>query len=137
MSAQTHASNLVALPRAAILAAVAAGVASLAWSGAAVPFATNDRERFIALVVLGWAMCSAGVGQVIRTAGWRSPVAAVGVAFGVANLALIAVVLTGNAGTLASGNVATGERFAVAALATLMLAKSLVALGATLLPERR
>jgi predicted tellurium resistance membrane protein TerC len=60
------------------------------------PLIDTDRAAFIALGVLGFAMCTmGGIGVVIQKRGWADPITIIGTLMGVLALALIVLVLLG------------------------------------------
>ncbi len=78
-----------------MLAALLVG-SVLAGVNTQLPLINTDRAAFIALSILGMAMCSAGgIGTAIARRGWKDGVTILGSVIGVLTLALIALVLLG------------------------------------------
>jgi hypothetical protein len=96
-------------------------------------FITSDRSGFLALAVIGFAMCAvAGIGTTQSTLGWTHPVTFAGIILGVAALALVVVVLTGHSGVLtplgtvfsqSTVTASTGDRVALYLLGGVILIK--------------
>jgi len=96
-------------------------------------FINSDRSAFIALAVIGFAMCAvAGIGNTQATLGWTHPVTFAGIVLGLTALALVMVVLTGHSGALtqigtvfSQGTVTaiSGDRVAFYLLAGVILIK--------------
>jgi hypothetical protein len=96
-------------------------------------FINSDRSAFVALAVLGFAMCAiAGIGNTQATLGWAHPVTFAGIILGVSALALVVIVLTGHSAVLtplvtvvSQGTVTavSGDRVAFYLLAGVILIK--------------
>ncbi len=100
-------------------------VAVLAGLNTQLPLVDTDRGAFIALAVLGAAMCSAGgIGTAIAKRGWADPVTIIGSVLGVLMLALIVLALLGVRLPFAAT-----DREAFMALAVLGVVKVLIEAG--------
>lgn len=64
-------------------------------AGWSLPIADNPRNAFIALVVIGMAFCSVGIGHSVETVGWSNPLTMLGVGFGLVNMYIVYIALTG------------------------------------------
>jgi len=64
-------------------------------AGWSLPFADNPRTAFIAMVVVGMAFCSVGIGHSVETVGFGNPLVMLGVGFGLVNLFIAYTALTG------------------------------------------
>lgn len=95
------------------------------WStlnGKQLPLISSPRSALIALLVIGMAMCSAGIGQVAASNRWASPLAILGYLLGSALLVVFISTLAGwNLPMIQSDNQA------VLIAAALMGAKTLIA----------
>ncbi len=77
------------------LGIVAALLVLAVLTGRKVPMISGDRAAFIALAVLGFAMCSIGMGKIATGLGWTHPVTIVGVALGALLMLLVIAMLAG------------------------------------------
>ncbi len=109
-----------ALPLLPALAAALVSVAALA--GLPQTLGLSDRAAFIAVFVIGFALCAPGIGRGM-TYGWAHPLNWFGYITGAALLVLAASVFFGW-----SLPWITGDRMALTVLAAAMLAKSAVSL---------
>lgn len=73
------------------------------FTGRRFPLIADDRQAFIALVVIGFAMCSVGMGSMVNSMGWSHWTIIAGSILGVAAMALIIAVLMGIKLPLISG----------------------------------
>jgi hypothetical protein len=105
------------------LAVLAAGLAFAVLTGRQLPLISGDRAASVALLIIGFAMCTFGSLQGIQPHEWLHPMNILASLLGVLALLLGVVVLTGAQVPLISG-----ERAAFVALAVIIIAK--VALAA-------
>lgn len=122
-----------------LLGIVAALVVAALLANVRLPLLESDRATFIALVVVGMAMCAlGGIGRAQSTLGWTKPVTLAGIIIGSLALVLVAAVLSGRAGFLAPvASVVGGSsavesatyRAATVVLAGLMLLKWAIGLA--------
>jgi hypothetical protein len=115
------------------LGLIAVVVAVFVFLNRQILFITSDRSGFLALAVIGFAMCAvAGIGNTQATLGWTHPVTFAGIILGVTALGLVVVVLTGHSGFLtplgavfSQGTVTaiSGDRLAFYLLAGVILIK--------------
>jgi hypothetical protein len=64
-------------------------------SGRKVPLISGDRAAFIALAVIGFAMCSIGMGKIATGLGWTQPITIIGIVRGALLVLLVIAVLAG------------------------------------------
>jgi hypothetical protein len=103
------------------LGLVAAGIVYATLTGKPLPLITGPRSASIALLIVGFAMCMGGIGQVAASGRWASPLAIIGYLLGIAILVVIASVFTGWKLPLIAG-----DTQAVAAVAILIGVKYLI-----------
>lgn len=60
-----------------------------------VPMISDDRAAFIALAVIGFVMCSIGMGKIATGLGWTHPITLVGVVLGALVILLVVAMLAG------------------------------------------
>jgi hypothetical protein len=60
-----------------------------------VPMISDDRAAFIALAVIGFAMCSIGMGKIATGLGWTHPISIVGIVLGALVILLVIAMLAG------------------------------------------
>ena len=104
-----------------ILGGVVAVIVFAALSGKPLPLINNPKASLIALLVVGMAMCTGGIGQVGVSGRWTSPLAIVGILLGVLILVIIISALSG--WTLP---IVSGEIQAIAAVGILIAIKILI-----------
>lgn len=92
------------------------------FTGVKLPFISNERIALVALVVIGFTMCSLGMGRHIESLGWTHWVNIAGMILGALVLLLFALVLAGVKVPLVSG-----ERAAILAVSVIGLAKVVLA----------
>lgn len=90
-------------------------------SGKQVPLVGSPRAALIALLIVGMAMCTGGIGQVGVSGHWASPLAILGYVLGAVILVVIAAGLFGWTLPLISG-----DKDAVLATAVLIAIKYLI-----------
>ncbi len=100
------------------LGLLAALIVSAALAGKTLPLISGPKAALLALLVVGMAMCSGGIGQVGASGRWASPLAITGYILGALLLVVIAAGLFGWKLPLVQD-----ERQAVAAVAGLMAVK--------------
>ena len=64
-------------------------------TGRRVPLVSGDRATFIALAVIGFGMCSIGMGKIATGLGWTHPITIIGIALGALVLLLVIAMLAG------------------------------------------
>ena len=64
-------------------------------TGRKVPLISGDRTAFIALAVIGFGMCSIGMGKIATGLGWTHPITIVGIAAGALVILLVIAMLAG------------------------------------------
>ena len=77
------------------LGIVIAAIVFATLAGKPLPLITGPRPAMIAILVLGFAMCMGGIGQVGASGRWTSPGAIAGILLGIVLLVVIASVFTG------------------------------------------
>lgn len=65
------------------------------YAGWSLPLSNNPRTAFIAFAVAGMAFCSVGIGHGQATVGFANPMMLMGIGFGIINLYIVYVALTG------------------------------------------
>ena len=90
-------------------------------AGKMLPLIGSPRASLVALLVVGMAMCTGGIGQVGASGGWGSPMAIVGYLLGATILIIIISVFAGWKLPLI-----TGETQAVTAVGILIAVKFLI-----------
>jgi hypothetical protein len=105
-----------------ILGAVCALIVYTTLTGKPLLFITTPKAGLIALLVVGMAMCTGGIGQVAASGKWVSPMAFAGYLLGLAILVVFFAGLTGWKLPLVQN-----INQAVAAIAALMLVKFVIA----------
>jgi len=109
------------------LGLVIAGIAYATLAGKPLPLISGPRAALIAMLVIGMAMCSTGIGQVAASGRWASPLAIVGYLLGAAILVVIGAAFAGWKLPLIAG-----ETQAVAAVAILIAVKFLIGTASSL-----
>ena len=112
-------SNTLALPL--VLGAAAAVIVYAALTGKQLPLIGSPKAALIALLIVGMAMCTSGIGQVSASGKWTSPLAIVGDLLGAGILVVVASVFTGWKLPLIQG-----ETQAVAVVGGMILVKYLI-----------
>lgn len=107
-----------------LLGIVAAVIVFSSLNGKALPLIATPRAALIALLVVGMAACTGGIGQVGMSGRWASPLAILGYLLGAAILLVII-------GALAGWKlpVIQGETQAIVAVAVLMAVKYLIGIS--------
>lgn len=109
-------------PLVALFGIASAVLVAAVLTNVALQFGIGDRMAFIALVILGLAMCSSGKLGAGAVYGWANPLHLAGYVLGTLGLVFAALVLLG----VSIPFIAT-DRAAIIALAVLMLVKTGVA----------
>jgi hypothetical protein len=78
-----------------IMALVLFGLMYVAITGRAIPLIRTPRAAMIAVLIVGMAACTFGIGQVAASGRWLSPVAILGYLFGAALLVLLISLIAG------------------------------------------
>jgi hypothetical protein len=78
-----------------VLGAVVTVIVLSALNGMALPLIGTPRASLIALLVVGMAMCTGGIGQVAASGRWLSPLAFAGYLLGAVILVIIVSAFTG------------------------------------------
>lgn len=104
-----------------VLGLVAAAIVFTTVTGRRLPFLATDRAAFIALVVVGVALC--GMGMRIGTYGWVGPFQLLGMLIGLVALAVIGAVFFG-----IKVPYITSDRAAIIALGAIIGLKFVVAI---------
>lgn len=89
--------------------------------GKSLPLINSPKAGLIALLVVGMAMCTGGIGQVGASGKWTSPLAIIGILLGILILVIIIAALTGLKLPLIAGQVQ-----AVTAVGILIAVKFLI-----------
>jgi hypothetical protein len=103
------------------LGLVAAVIVFASLTGRQLPLIGTPRAALIALLIIGMAMCTGGIGQVSASGRWTSPLAILGYLLGAAILLVILSAFTGWKLPLINT-----ETQAVAAVAALIATKTLI-----------
>jgi hypothetical protein len=103
------------------LGLVIAGIVYATLTGKQLPLISSPRAALIALLIVGLAMCSFGIGQVGASGRWASPLAILGYLLGAAILVIILSAFTGWKLPMIAG-----ETQAVVAVAILIAIKYLI-----------
>lgn len=104
-----------------LLGCVVAVIVFSTLSGKSLPLINNPKASLVALLVVGMAMCTGGIGQVGASGKWTSPLAIIGMLLGVLILAIIIAAFAGLKLPLI-----TGTTQAVAAVGILITVKFLI-----------
>ena len=64
-------------------------------TGRKVPLISGDRAAFIALAVIGFGMCSIGMGKIATGLGWTHPITIVGIVLGTLIILFVIAMLAG------------------------------------------
>jgi hypothetical protein len=104
-----------------ILGVVVAVIVYASLTGRKLPLIGSPRASLIALLVVGMAMCTGGIGQVGASGRWTSPLAIAGILLGVSILVVILSVFAGWKLPLIAG-----ETQAVAVVGILIAIKYLI-----------
>ena len=64
-------------------------------TGRKFPLVVDDRSAFIALAVIGFGMCSVGMGRIANGLGWTHPITIVGAVLGTLLILLVVATLAG------------------------------------------
>jgi len=78
-----------------LLGGVVAVIVFAGLSGKSLPLINSPKASLIALLVVGMAMCTGGIGQVGASGKWASPLAIIGILLGVLILVIIIAALAG------------------------------------------
>ncbi len=103
------------------LGLVIAGIVYATLNGKQLPLISSPRGALIAILVIGFAMCMPGIGQVGASGRWASPLAILGILLGAAILVIILATFTGWKLPLISNEIQ-----AVAAVAILIAVKWMI-----------
>ena len=103
------------------LGALVAGIVYASLNGKTIPMIGSARSSLVALLLMGMAMCTSGIGQVAASGRWGSPLAIAGYLLGAAILLIMLSVFAGWKLPLI-----TGEPQAVAAVGILIAVKYLI-----------
>ncbi len=103
------------------LGLICAAVVAATLTGKTLPLISSPRAALIALLVIGMAACTGGIGQVGASGRWLSPLAILGSVLGVAILVVIIFALAGWKLPFIQN-----QTEAVAAVAILMVVKFLI-----------
>ena len=77
------------------LGLICAGVVYTTLAGKSLPLISGPRSALIALLILGMAACTSGIGQTAASGRWLAPIAIAGYLMGVAILVIIGSALVG------------------------------------------
>jgi peptidoglycan/LPS O-acetylase OafA/YrhL len=104
-----------------LLGAISALIVYVTLTGRTLPLIAGPRAGLVALLIVGMAMCTAGIGQVGVSGRWASPLAILGYLLGIAILLVFVAGLSGWKLPWIAG-----QTQAVAAVAILMGVKYLI-----------
>ena len=104
-----------------ILGGMVAVIVFAGLNGKSLPLINSPKASLIALLVVGMAMCTGGIGQVGVSGKWASPLAIVGILLGVLILVIIIAALAGF-----KLPIITGDMQAIAAVGILIAIKFVI-----------